>query len=200
MYGGNYMDIIILNDNKLNLKYTGKELSPLWAFKTFGTRKDSIVAFIGEMEVSKDNMKDLADVKKEFNIDYPIKSEKAINFIVEHFDTNNIKVAYLRQRLLVMMAKEVLNDFGVKVRREGDDLYIGDRKLSVSIASSGLVSHKIHLGLNVSSKGPEHVKVVGLEEFLNENEIKEVMKKIAHKYVGEVERIERDIRKTLPIL
>ncbi|WP_456472338.1 DUF366 family protein [Methanocaldococcus sp.] len=184
---------------KEEIDYTGKEIEPLWAYKKFNVKKDSLVAFIGKMEVDRNNMKDLADLKRE-NLKVPIKSERAMNFVVEHFDTNNIKVAYLRQRLLILIAKEVIESFGIKLRRDGDDLYINNKKLSVSIASSGITSHKIHLGINISSKGAEHVDIIGLGEYLDDNKIKEVMENIAYKYAEEIDKIEKDIRKTLPLI
>lgn len=195
VYNSEYMSIIFVKD-KLN--YTGKEIEPLWAFKTFDVQKDSIVVFRGKMEVSQEEMKDLKDIKREKDIETPIKSEDAINFIVEHFDSIDLKTIYLRQRLLVFIAKEVIESYNIKLRREGDDLYFEDKKLSVCIACKGTVSAKIHLGINVKSKGAEHVKIVGLED-LGIKDIDEVMKSIAIKYAEEIDKIERDLRKTLPL-
>ncbi|RLF91350.1 DUF366 domain-containing protein, partial [Thermococci archaeon] len=49
--------------------------------------------------------------------------------------------------------------------RKGDDIYVGDRKLSISIATISPVSIKIHIGINVTSRGvPQDVKAIGLQE------------------------------------
>ena len=191
-----YMSIVFVKDR---LDYTGKEIEPLWAFKTFDVQKDSIVVFRGKMEVTAENMKDLKDVKRERNIKIPIKSEDAINFVVEHFDAVDLKTIYLRQRLLVFIAKEVIESYNIKLKRDGDDLYFEDKKLSVCIACKGVVSAKIHLGINVKSKGVEHVKIIGLED-LGINNIDEVMREIAIRYAKEIDKIERDLRKTLPLI
>ena len=116
-----YMSIVFVKDR---LDYTGKEIEPLWAFKTFDVQKDSIVVFRGKMEVTAENMKDLKDVKRERNIKIPIKSEDAINFVVEHFDAVDLKTIYLRQRLLVFIAKEVIESYNVKLKRDGMDLIL----------------------------------------------------------------------------
>ena len=191
-----YMSIVFVKDR---LDYTGKEIEPLWAFKTFDVQKDSIVVFRGKMEVTAKNMKDLKDVKREKDIKIPIKSEDAINFVVEHFDAVDLKTIYLRQRLLVFIAKEVIESYNIKLKRDGDDLYFEDKKLSVCIACKGVVSAKIHLGINVKSKGAEHVKIIGLED-LGINNIDEVMRGIAIRYAKEIDKIERDLRKTLPLI
>ncbi|ENN96696.1 hypothetical protein J422_00966 [Methanocaldococcus villosus KIN24-T80] len=186
-----YMDIIFAE----NMEYTGKEIEELWAFKLFNTQKDNIVAFKGRMEVRREFMKDLKDLKRE-NLDIPIKSELAINFIVEHFDIS-LREIYLRQRILIFIAKEVIESYGIKLKRDGDDLYYKDRKLSVSIASKGKISGKIHLGINILSKGAEHVKIIGLNDLKIDAD--EVMEKIAINYAKEIDKIEKDMRKTFPL-
>ena len=197
IFDSDYITIVFVKDR---LNYTGKEIEPLWAFKNFDVQKDNIVVFRGKMEVPIDNMKDLKDVKREKDIDIPIKSEDAINFVIEHFDNIDLKIIYLRQRLLVCITKEIIEDYcNLKLRRDGDDLYFEDKKLSVCIACKGTVSAKIHLGINVKSKGAEHVKIVGLED-LGINNVNDVMRKIAIKYAEEINKIERDLRKTLPLI
>jgi hypothetical protein len=192
---------LILN-NKMD--YTGKEIEPLWAFKNFNIQKDSIVAFNGAIEVNIKNMKDLKDVKEESKYgDVLIKSSNAINFIVEHFDNPDLKMIYLRQRILASLAKEVIEDITNKrLKRSGDDLYYKDGKLSVCIACRGISSAKIHLGINVSNEGvPEYVNTSSLEDLgidiNNKSNIINLMEKIATKYAEEMDKIEKDIRKTL---
>ncbi|MCQ6254134.1 DUF366 family protein [Methanocaldococcus sp.] len=196
IFDTDYITIIFVKD-KLN--YTGREIEPLWAFKTFDVQKDNIVVFRGKMEVPIDNMKDLKDVKREKDIDIPIKSEDAINFVIEHFDNIDLKTIYLRQRLLVCITKEIIEDYcNLKLRRDGDDLYYNNKKLSVCIACKGIVSSKIHLGINVKSKGAKHIEIIGLKD-LGIKDIDKIMKDIAIKYAKEMNKIEKDIRKTLPL-
>jgi hypothetical protein len=183
------------------MKYTGKEIEPLWAFKTFNIQKDSIVVFKGPMEVKIEDMKDLKDVKEESEYQIPIKSSESINYIVEHFDNPDLKITYLRQRILVSIAKEVIEEMGnIRLKREGDDLYFEDKKLSVCIACRGVSSGKIHLGINVKTEGtPEHVNATGLNDIGVKN-IEKVMEKIATLYAKEMTKIEKDMRKTMVLI
>jgi len=183
------------------MKYTGKEIESLWAFKTFNIQKDSIVVFKGPMEVKIEDMKDLKDVKEESEYQIPIKSSESINYIVEHFDNPDLKITYLRQRILVSIAKEVIEEMGnIRLKREGDDLYFEDKKLSVCIACRGVSSGKIHLGINVKTEGtPEHVNATGLNDIGVKN-IEKVMEKIATLYAKEMTKIEKDMRKTMVLI
>jgi hypothetical protein len=61
----------------------------------------------------------------------------------------------LRQRLLSCIALESLVSCGANgvVTRIGDDLFVGDGKLSISIATCSPVSTLIHFALNVTRDG-----------------------------------------------
>ncbi|AXI24773.1 hypothetical protein CFE53_00765 [Methanofervidicoccus sp. A16] len=191
---------LIIEEKRMT--YTGKELEPLWAFERYSIQKDSIVVFRGKIEVPLENMKDLKDVKEEgFRSKVLITSLDAINFILEHFDNPDLKMAYLRQRLLVLITKEVLEEIsGKKITRKGDDLYYKGGKLSVSIASRGISSGKIHLGINLSKKGtPSYIKTSSLEDLgidIEEDTILGIMETIGRRYGEEMDKIEEDIRKT----
>ena len=80
----------------------------------------------------------------------PIYSEQMLHFLIEHFQVD-LPQMVLRQRLLTAQVHEYLRSQGVNLRRDGDDLYDGDFKLSVSIATVSPVSGLIHFGLNISS-------------------------------------------------
>ncbi len=142
------------------IAYTGKELHSLWIAETFDLHGDAIVAFIGPCDVSLENMVDQADVQRGVGI----KAASMLHFICEHFD-DSLEQAILRQRLLVCLTSEILRQQqpDLKLDRRGDDLFVGDRKLSVSIATASPVSTLIHLGLNIDPTGAP-VAAVGLEE------------------------------------
>jgi len=180
--------------------YTGDVIEPLWAYRQYGIQNDSIVVFRGPMQVELSDMKDLADIKEA----KPIYANDAINFIIEHFDYPDIRITYLRQRLLVMIAKEVLEEYsGKRLTRNGDDLYYNNGKLSVSIATSSITSGKIHLGINITNEGTSKgVKTAALSDLglVNNDQIEMIMEMIGKRYKTEVEKIEQDIRKTLPLL
>jgi hypothetical protein len=132
------------------IDYDGSQIHSLWAYRTFGIQGDSIVAFLGGCEVRPEHMVDLEDVRARSRIASPLM----LHFIVEHFD-RDLEKAVLRQRLLAALARDLL---GPEVRREGDDLFFGPGKLSVSIATLTPVSSKIHFGVNV-----ERATDVGVE-------------------------------------
>ena len=181
-------------------EYNGSQINPSWAFQEFGIYGSSIITWIGPVNITPDNLKDFADVGLE------IKSDYMVNFICEFFDQQptNMRVAYLRQRLLVMIFREILTEYGVETTREGDDIFVDGRKLSISIASVSLSSAKIHFALNLEDKGtPEDVKTIGLydikinnQQVFNKNNLLELINKTVNRFIDELETIENDISKT----
>lgn len=152
------------------ITYTGAELCPHWIYKNFKLSGDSIVCFIGPVDVKLTEMVDIEDVIN----NEPIKSDKMANFIIEVFNSN-LREAIFRQRLFVSIIKEVLEDMGVVVKRKGDDLFYNGKKLSVSIATKSTVSTLIHTAINLVSTGAPievssiaDMKIVDEIEFINE--------------------------------
>lgn len=168
-----------------NLTYDGSQLSSLWAFRHLGLQGDSIVAFRGPCRVEREALVDVAD----YLASSIIYSPDMLHFLVEHFE-QDLEKGVLRQRLLVVIAKEILEKKGVKLlERRGDDLFSEDRKLSVSVATITPVSVMIHLGLNVRAEGAP-VKAVGLLELgLREEEIGELAEAIMEAYAGETKGV-----------
>ncbi len=181
-------------------EYDGSQINPLWAFREFGIYGSSIVTWIGPVNIVPENLKDFADVGLE------IKSGNMVNVICEFFDQQppNIRIAYLRQRLLVMIFREVLGEYGVVSAREGDDVYVSGRKLSISIASVSLSSAKIHFALNIRDEGtPDDVDTIGLFDIgdvFNEDNLEDLIFDVVNRFVLELENIEKDISKTKVLL
>ena len=181
-------------------EYDGSQINPSWAFQEFGIYGSSIVTWIGPVNITPDNLKDFADVGLE------IKSNNMVNFICEFFDQQppNMRIAYLRQRLLVMIFREILTEYGVETTREGDDIFVGGAKLSISIASVALSSAKIHFALNLEDRGtPDDVETIGLydikinnQQVFTENNLMELINKTVSRFIDEIETIEKDISKT----
>ena len=141
------------------LGYDGSQLSGHFALKHFGLLGDSCVAFLGPCEVKLDAMVDLEDVRRED----PIFSRHMLHYLWESF-AFDLRAAASFQRLMVaVVAEELRREKAVEVRRKGDDLYVGAKKLSVSIATASPVSTLIHLGLNVTGEGAP-VAAIGLGE------------------------------------
>ncbi|MBI1879350.1 MAG: DUF366 family protein [Chloroflexi bacterium] len=162
------------------ITYDGRQLSPHWLYRRFDLLGDAIVAFVGPCRVDLSEMVDLADVKAQA----PIYSPLMLHCIAEFFHTD-LELAVYRQRLLIITAKELLEELtGRQVQRKGDDLYaqrgsatLDPRqpetaselfqtppgKLSVSIATASPISTLIHTGFNIETEGTP-VPTVGLAE------------------------------------
>ncbi len=132
------------------IKYTGEQLSPHWIYKNFNIMGNAIVAFIGECDVKLNHMVDIEDVIN----NEPIYSKKMLSFIEENYNSSLVETVY-KQRLLVTITKELIEkkNPSVKITRSGDDLYIENKKLSVSIATKSITSTLIHFALNIISEG-----------------------------------------------
>ena len=182
-------------------EYDGSQINPSWAFQEFGIYGSSIISWIGPVNITPDNLKDFADVGLE------IKSNYMVNFICEFFDQQppNMRIAYLRQRLLVMIFREILTEYGIETKREGDDIFVDGGKLSISIASISLSSAKIHFALNLEDKGtPDDVETIGFCDIKDENgtqifnndNLLDLINEIVSRFIDELETIENDISKT----
>ena len=165
------------------IKYIGSQLAPHWIYKNFKLQGDAIVAFIGECEVALTEMVDIEDVIN----NEPIYSKSMLSFITEQFNVNLVEGVF-RQRLLICIIKELLEERGVFVVRNGDDLMIDGRKLSVSIATKSTTSILIHTGLNIVSEGAP-VKASGLTSELGITDIKEFALEVMKRYSEELEDI-----------
>lgn len=166
-----------------DIKYIGSQLAPHWIYKNFKLQGDAIVAFIGECEVALTEMVDIEDVIN----NEPIYSKSMLSFITEQFNVNLVEGVF-RQRLLICIIKELLEERGVFVVRNGDDLMIDGRKLSVSIATKSTTSILIHTGLNIVSEGAP-VKASGLTSELGITDIKEFALEVMKRYSEELEDI-----------
>ena len=164
------------------IKYIGSQLSPHWIYKNFHLQGDSIVAFIGEVDVKIDEMVDIEDVIN----NEPIYSKKMLNFIIEQFDISLTAMVYA-QRLFVSIIKEVLEEYNISAKRNGDDLFYQNRKLSVSIATKSITSCLIHTALNIIKEGAP-IKAPDLTE-MGINNPKEFALKIMKKYAQETKDI-----------
>ena len=143
-----------------NVKYEGWQLAPHWIYKNYKIMGDAIVAFKGECEVKLTEMVDIEDVVN----NEPIYSKNMLSFITEQFNVELVEGVF-RQRLLICTIKEALEKRGFIVSRNGDDLFVRGKKLTVSIATKSLTSVLIHTGINIDSNGAP-VAACGLENDL----------------------------------
>jgi uncharacterized protein len=184
--------------------YDGSQIEPMWAFRTFGIKDSNIVSWVGPMEIHPDHLVDFEDVGLE------IKGRKMLHFIIEHFDVQpaDINLCYHRQRIFVLIIKDMLNDLGINTTRSGDDLYFNKilpdgeikGKLSVSIATCSISSMKIHFALNMTENGtPEDVETAGIQECgvdIGMGGIYKLSEGACSNYMNEISSINKDISKT----
>lgn len=142
------------------IAYDGEQLRSNFALTAFGILGDSIVAFCGPCDVRPDKIVDIEDLRQ----GHRIYSENMLHFIVEHRGPD-LEKCVLRQLMLINIIRDLLNEhLGGAVRREHTDLYDGDAKLSVSVATVSPVSSLIHCGVNISSANTP-VKTRGLDDY-----------------------------------
>lgn len=137
------------------------ELYGHFALKNFGIAGDAAVAFIGPCDVEGERLVDLADK----HAGEKITAARMLHFIVEHFGVP-LAEAVWRQRLFAAIVCEEVSARAPKasVRREGDDVFADDGKLTVSIATVSPTSALVHFGVNVDGSGAP-VAVADLKSF-----------------------------------
>ena len=167
------------------IKYIGSQLSPHWIYKNFNIQGDAIVAFVGECKVDLSEMVDIEDVIN----NEPIYSKYMLSFITEQFGVE-LTEGVFRQRLLMCIIKELLEKKGIFVVRNGDDLMINGKKLSVSIATKSITSVLIHTGLNILSEGAP-VEASGLTSELGITDIKDFALEVMKRYSEEIDDIKQ---------
>jgi hypothetical protein len=140
------------------IRYTGEELRSGWVREHTGLIGDAAAAFIGPCLVPTENLVDMDDARSGAHIE----SAMMAHIIIEHIKCP-LQVAVLRQRLLASLLRELLNSAGLNAHRDGDDVYLEMRKLTVSIAAPSEVSSLIHMGINVDPQGAP-VPAAGLED------------------------------------
>lgn len=149
--------------------YDGQQLRSHFAYLEHKILGDSAVAWIGPCDVGFTHMVDGED----FLARSPIKGAEMVHFIIEYFNQSLLTGVFL-QRLFASIVRDVLIELSpvkkIEIRRQGDDLYWGDRKITISIATSSPISTLVHFAVNVNTRDVP-VKAAGLDDFkINKNE------------------------------
>ncbi len=142
--------------------YTGAELHSLFAYLEHGVLGDSVVAFRGPCDVNFEHMVDGEDLLEQAKI----AGSDMVHFIFELFD-RPLFAGVLLQRLFAGIVLDTIHSLSEKelaLRRSGDDIYWGKKKLSISIAARSPNSVMIHFAVNVSNQGTP-VPTCALEDF-----------------------------------
>ncbi len=142
------------------LDYDGLQLRSHFIREAAGIFDDGVVAFAGSCDVEADSLVDLEDAMAGSTI----KAAMMLHFIGEHFGCP-LRESNFRLRLFASIVKDVIESAGAEeeVRRDGDDLFLGERKLSVAISTVTPVSSVFHFGVNIDPAGAP-VPAVGLKE------------------------------------
>lgn len=148
-----------------NFLYDGKQLRPLYNYQEHDLVGHSVVAWVGGCDVHFDHMKDLVDLKNQEKI----CGSQMLHFVFEIFDLQLLGGVFLQRLFASLVFEELLNFEKVRAhiqdwKRDGDDLYFKDAKLSISVAIPSLRSTLIHFALNVSNEGTP-VKTCALSDF-----------------------------------
>lgn len=171
------------------IEYTGLELRSHFVRERSAIAGDGVVAFLGGCLVGGDRLVDLEDAEA----GNEIVSKRMVHFIGEHFQCP-LREGNLRLRLFVSIAADVLREMapGAEVVRRADDLFIGERKLSVAICTATAVSIVFHFGVNDDPLGAP-VAAVGLSEL--GVDARAFARAVLKRYVEECESVEFAIRK-----
>jgi hypothetical protein len=142
------------------IDYDGRQLRSHFIRERAGLHTDGLIAFIGRCDVRGDSLVDLKDAERGDSI----IAARMLHFIGECFSIG-LREGNLRLRLLVGTAREILEESagGARISRDGDDLFVGERKLSVAICTMSPVSVLFHFGINIDPSGAP-VPAVGLGE------------------------------------
>ncbi|MBI4244752.1 MAG: DUF366 family protein [Planctomycetes bacterium] len=145
---------------KKQICYDGSQIESHWGYKNFGLEGDSIISFMGKCDIKFNNIKDLEDKMKGAKISSPLM----LHFIIEHFYMD-VPTAVFVQRLFACIVKDELESLAKRrLQRNGDDLYLSGRKLTISVASGSLFSSKIHFGINIEEAKDVDVSTMGLNQ------------------------------------
>ena len=150
--------------DNVTMEYDGSQLSSLYAYRNYNLLGDSVISWVGPCNVKPEFMVDGEDL----NAGEKICGLKMLHFILEKFDTS-LLAAVAIQRLMTVMAIETLQELKkdknevFHLSRDGDDIFFGDQKLSISIATVSPVSALIHFAMNVNNEGTT-VKTLALDD------------------------------------
>lgn len=133
--------------------YDGTQLRSVFAYLEHQVQGDSAVAWIGPCSIPHAHMVDCEDL----NAGATIAGDRMVHFIIEKFHAPLLAGVAL-QRLFAAIVLDLLRDHqalenGRLLKRDGDDLFLDDGKLSISIATVSPMSTLIHFAVNCVNEG-----------------------------------------------
>jgi uncharacterized protein len=161
--------------------YDGSQLRSLFGYLSHGVQGDSVISWVGPCAISNEHMVDGEDLLA----GETIAGDQMVHFVVERFG-HSLASAVALQRLFASIVMDLFRDHvddpetAEMFRREGDDIFFGPGKMSISIATVSPVSALIHFAVNVTNEGTP-VKTASLSDidFAPEEFARVAMKKLA---------------------
>jgi hypothetical protein len=195
------MNSLVTHFHAEKLAYTGEELRPHFLLRKFGLKGSTVAAFRGPAIVQTEHLVDWEDRI----VNDRIEAKEMVHFLGEFFGAG-LREGVFFQRLFMSGLGELLNerlraqespDFLV---RRGDDLFVRDKKLSVSIVTASPVSVLLHAGINVDSTGAP-VAAIGLAELgFNSEQISEWARCALTQFAGEWSDVDWACAKVRPVV
>lgn len=150
------MKVVQLDDAQ---RYDGLQLSTGFVDQHAPDETDTAVLFVGEADVPVEHLVDREDAEAGAFIYSPSMA----HLVIEHRGLE-LGEAVWRQRMLVRLAGQwIASRAGTVVDVRGDDLFVGEGKLSVSVATRSPRGSLIHLGVNVEIEDTP-VRTAGLRD------------------------------------
>ncbi len=144
------------------MKYDGQQLAPLYNYLEHGVLGDSVVSWVGACDIPFEHMIDGEDIREAAKI----AGDEMLHLVFELFQFP-LSSAVAFQRLLGEILILLIQEKGsqkVELKRRGDDVFWGDKKLNISIATCSQTSSLIHYGVNVTNSGTP-VETCALSDF-----------------------------------
>jgi len=182
-----------------SMPYTGPQLRPHFLLTEMGIQGSALLGFIGPCEVKTDSMVDWEDrLANDF-----IRSKLMLHFLGEFFGIS-LNEGVLMQRLFMSIAGQAISQAtGAKVLRNGDDLFVDGKKLSVSIVTASPVSKLLHVGINIDAEGAP-VAAIGLKDvdaaLVSPVKVGVVAQEILKTFQEEIRSIEWACAKLRPVM
>lgn len=174
-------------------KYDGSQLRSLFSYLEHGVLGDSIVAWRGPCEVSLDHMIDGEDLR----VESQIAGADMVHFIIEVFHVSlPLMVAYQRLFTDIVLSSFIEMGGDAAAYRSGDDIYIEDGKLNISVATVSPNSGLIHCAVNVTTEGTP-VKTYALN--LNNIDAKQFAEVTMARWCDEFHSMQDAARKVRPV-
>lgn len=163
--------------------YDGTQLRSLFAYLDYKIQGDSIVSWVGPCSISFEHMVDGEDLLDQS----PIRGDEMVHFIIEKFHTSLVAGVALQRLFASIVGDWIREHAQTSIRRDGDDLFIGDGKLSISIATLSPMSTLIHFAVNVTNKGTP-VQTACLKDLAMDPQV--FAEAVMQRFSAEIESIE----------